>query len=146
VIKPRHHSSITVKKPDQARPEPRSEPPRPEQAPKVVVDDLPDNIGEPVKEVTEEGLKEIKIEAEDTETDTTLDPDLEIMFKNSGKPKPKPKPEEKKDDPDVRSFEYVGGSVDDSEGTISVKLLDEDDEMESRLSRLRKNKNDIPGK
>lgn len=95
---------------------------------------LPDSIGEPVELIEE-----------DTNTE------LDIMFKNSGKPKPKPVPEPTIDnDNDVKSFEYGSASVSAtsdaqtiSSNSLNICLLDEKDEVESRLSRLRSRKSAI---
>jgi hypothetical protein len=109
-------------------------------------DDLPDNIGEPAD------MKIVTIGSEPNrpqkkeESASIVDDELDIMFMNSGKPKPKPKPEADTESvSDVKSFIYTGKAQNSSNtaNEINVRLIDEEDEVESRLSRLRSRKNTI---
>jgi hypothetical protein len=101
-------------------------------------DMLPDNIGEPA---------EFRLLGEpagfDTAGfDTAGDEDSQIMFKNSGKPKSKPQNDQSDQEDEVRSFQYKEQKSCPAEN-VHVELVDEDEEVESRLSRLRSRKSAI---
>jgi len=117
----------------------------------IIDNDLPDNIGESVD------MNIVNIGSSKPEpskhtgagvgmgTGMDMDMDMDIMIMNSGKPKPKPEPEPDTESVnDVKSFNYTGKPQSNNTGKdINVRLVDENDEVESRLSRLKSRKNTI---